>query len=304
MEPISVSHEAINEPSPERIELGRRLFYDPILSSDSTISCASCHKQEYAFADNRPISFGVKRRLGTRNAPTLANVGQNPTVLFDGFLKTLEVQVLVPIEEHAEMDHNIVLVSKRLNRIPKYVELSQKAYGRAPDPFVITRSISVFQRSLLSQNSKFDQFLKGEVELTREEKKGMNLFMNKLHCTTCHSGYYFTNYSVQNNGLEPNAVDSGRMRVTKLEVDRDLFKVPTLRNIQLTAPYMHDGRFSSLEDVIRHYASGGLTHPNKNQIIRPFNISNQEIEQLITFLNTLTDEQFIHDKKIGPPEKW
>lgn len=300
---IGMVHSPENEPTASRIELGRRLFYDPVLSLDSTISCASCHKQEFAFADNRTISPGVQGRLALRNAPTLANVGFNPTVLFDGFLKTLEMQVLVPIEEHAEMDHNIVLVAERLKNNPNYIALSQEAYNRDPDPFVITRSISLFERTLISNSSKFDKFLSNQIALTMDEKKGFNLFLDK-GCVNCHRGNNFTDYSVKNNGLLPNLSDSGRMRVTNQEEDRDLFKVPTLRNIALTAPYMHDGRFQTLDQVVEHYASGGQPHQNKSRFIQPFKITDREMDQLISFLKTLTDSVFITEKKYGPPNPW
>ena len=213
------------------------------------------------------------------------------------------MQVLVPIEEHAEMDFNIVEISKRLNKIPFYVDLSQKAYNRDADPYVITRSISLFERTLVSDDSKFDRYLKGKAKFSREELKGMNLFMNELSCVNCHSGFNFTNYTVQNTGLEPSKLDSGRMRVTKLEIDRDLFKVPTLRNIELTGPYMHDGRFESLEQVIEHYASGGINHPNKSELIKAFEISSSEKSSLIAFLKTLTDETFIENKSFSTPNQ-
>ena len=290
-----------NELTNERIELGRRLFYDPILSRTNEISCASCHKQAFAFSDTTAISPGVEGRLGNRNAPTLANVGYNPFVLFDGFLETLEKQVLVPIEEHAEMDFNIVEVAKRLKLKKEYVALSKKAYNREPDAFVITRSISAFERTLISGNSRYDQHLNGKKTLNESEKRGMNLFFNRLYCSSCHSGFNFTDFSVKNNGLYTVYADSGRMRVTKLETDRDLFKIPTLRNCELTAPYMHDGSLKTLRDVIHHYASGGQPHQHKSTIIQPFTLTKSEEDDLIAFLYSLTDQQFIKNKRFRSP---
>ena len=290
-----------NELNNSRIELGRRLFYDPILSLDSTISCSSCHKQAFAFADNLSITPGVSAKLGNRNAPTLTNVGYNPTYLFDGFLTTLEKQALVPIEEHAEMNFNIVEVAKRMKRNKKYVQDAYRAYKREPDAYVITRALASFQRSLVSKNSKFDQYTRGKIKLTPSEKNGMRLFYDVLHCTQCHSGYNFTNFSVQNNGLNSTPSDSGRMRVTRLEIDRDLYKVPTLRNIALTAPYMHDGRLQTLREVILHYQKGGESHINKSKVIEPFKLNESELDDLISFLNTLTDSEFIQNKKYGNP---
>jgi cytochrome c peroxidase len=270
-----------NELTSERIELGRMLFYDPVLSVDSSISCASCHKQELGFADDKSISPGVEGRLAMRNAPTLANVVYNPTFLFDGFLETLEMQVLVPIEEHPEF-----------------------AYNREIDPFVITRSISSFERTLISGNSKYDQqvFQKKNV-LNKSEKRGMNLFMHELECASCHSGFNFTNFSTQNNGLYEIYADSGRQRVTKLAEDKDMFKVPTLRNIELTAPYMHDGSFSTLEEVIDHYQSGGKNHPNKSEKLKAFELSKREKKDLINFLKSLTDDSFITNPDFSNPFK-
>lgn len=293
-----------NELTEVRVQLGRHLFYDPILSSDSTISCASCHKQSLAFADSVAVSPGVQQRKGNRNAPTLGNVGFNPTVLFDGFLETLEKQVLVPIQEHAEMDFNMIEVVKRLKKDPFYVEMAKKAYNREPDPFVVTRSISAFERTMVSYRSDYDKFLQGKKQLSASALRGKTLFFDKLYCSKCHNGFNFTDFSVQNNGLyERYPGDSGRFRVTHLESDRDLFKVPSLRNIALTAPYMNDGSLATLRDVIRQYASGGKQHKNKSSVIQPFTLSEAEENDLIAFLKTLTDKAFIRDKRYSKPKR-
>lgn len=290
-----------NKNTKARFELGRRLFYDPILSSDSMISCASCHKQNFAFADNKAISPGVSMRLANRNAPTLTNVGFNPTYMFDGFLTTLEKQALVPIEEHDEMNYNIVEAAGRMKKNKLYVKLANKAYGREPDAFVITRALACFQRSLISKTSKFDQFRDGKIKLTTSELNGLKLFQHDLYCSQCHSGFNFTNFSVISNGLKPSEVDSGRMRVTSLEKDRNLFKVPTLRNIAFTAPYMHDGRMNSLLDVIEFYEKGGDSVLNKSKIIKPFNLSENEKNDLVNFLKTLSDYKFLSNKNYSNP---
>lgn len=293
-----------NQLTQERVDLGRALFYDPILSIDSTISCASCHHQALGFADNRVISPGVEGRLAARNAPTLTNVVYNPTFLFDGHLQTLEMQILVPIQEHAEFNHNIVEISKLLKKDKRYVELSLAAYNRLPDPFVITRSIAAFERTLISGNSPYDkEVYQGKNSMTKSQKRGMDLFFNQLNCVECHSGFNFTNFKTENNGLYKVYADSGRMRTTNLESDRALFKIPTLRNIALTAPYMHDGSFATLDEVIRHYESGGKAHPNKNKLIQPFTLSNRERKDLIHFLEALTDEEFVRNEAFGKPQK-
>ncbi|MFT5820934.1 MAG: cytochrome c peroxidase [Crocinitomix sp.] len=285
-----------------RIDLGRMLFYDPILSIDSSISCASCHNQALAFADDRTISPGVEGRLAMRNAPTLANVAYSPTLLFDGHLKNLEMQILVPIAEHAEMAFNIVEISKLLKQDSTYVKMSNEAYNRKPDAFVITRAISAFERTLISGNSKYDQQVhQGRNVMNKSEKRGMDLFFNQLNCVQCHSGFNFTNYTTTNNGLYEVYADSGRQRVTKLESDRAVFKIPTLRNIALTAPYMHDGSIATLEEVIAHYKTGGAKHKNKSDKLKPFDLSEAEMSDLIHFLNCLTDKDFLKNKEFGNP---
>ena len=285
-----------NEFTVDRWQLGKRLFYDPIMSSDSTISCANCHQAELAFSDDEIVSKGVEDRLGTRNSPTLANLAYHPYFTREGGVPTLEMQILVPIQEHNEFDFNIVLIAERLNKIPSYVEESQKAYNRDPDAFVITRALANFERSLISGNSPFDQFFyqnKKDI-LSEAERNGLELFFSeKTNCSSCHSASNFTNYAFENNGLYETYNDPGRFRLTQLESDRALFKVPSLRNIELTAPYMHDGSFNTLEEVIEHYQSGGKNHPNKSDLIQALSLSETEKSDLIQFLKSLTDETFI-----------
>lgn len=287
-----------NEYTYDRWNLGKKLFYDPILSLDSTISCASCHQATLAFSDDVDFSLGVNDRLGTRNTPSLSNLAYHPYFTREGGVPTLEMQILVPIQEHHEFDFNIVLLAERLNKSPDYVEASQKAYDRNPDPFVITRAIANFERSLLSGNSPFDQFFyqdKKEV-LSESERNGLELFFSeKTNCSVCHSTPDFTNYAFENNGLYEAYPDEGRFRLTGIESDRALFKVPSLRNVALTAPYMHDGSFSTLEEVIEHYQAGGKHHSHKSELIKPLNLSELEKHDLIQFLKSLTDETFINN---------
>ena len=287
-----------NEFTYERWSLGKMLFYDPVMSSDSTISCASCHQSDLAFSDDKATSEGVSNRLGDRNSPSLANVAYHPYYTREGGVPTLEMQILVPIQEHNEFDFNIVLIAERLNRIPEYVEMSQSAYDRNPDAFVITRSLANFERSLLSGNSTFDQYFYQDQQhvLSDSERNGMDLFFSdQTNCSTCHQGFNFTNYAFENNGLYEEYNDPGRFRLTEIESDRALFKVPSLRNIALTGPYMHDGEFISLEEVIEHYNNGGKGHPHQSDLIKPLNLTAEERVDLIAFLNTLTDQTFIEN---------
>lgn len=288
-----------------RVALGKKLFYDPILSRDRSISCASCHQPAYAFTDGLKTSTGSKEQKTLRNAPTLTNVAyQDSGLLFDGGVPTLEMQVIVPVQEHVEFDFDLRLIAERLKKDADYVQLAMDAYSQTPNPFVITRAIAAFERTLISGNSRFDQYFLGNTlnTLSYKELLGYSLFHDKLNCATCHSGFNFTNLSLQNNGLYANKypADSGRMRITHKEVDRDKFKVPTLRNIEVTAPYMHDGSIASLEEVIDHYASGGKNHPNKSELIKPFELSENEKQALIGFLKSLTDEEFLNNKKFLP----
>ncbi|MBC7777016.1 MAG: c-type cytochrome [Phycisphaerae bacterium] len=287
---------ADNTLTKSRIALGKRLFYDPALSADSTRSCGSCHAPHLAFSDSTAVSLGIEHRLGTRNAPSLANVAYQNKLLREGGVPTLEMQILVPIQEHNEFDFNILLVAERLQKMPKYVEMAEKAYERVPDAFVITRSIAAFERTLLSGDAPYDQYaFQGKSNaLSASEKRGLELFQSeRLNCSKCHEGFLFTNQGFTNNGLSEVYPDSGRIRLTGLESDRAVFKVPSLRNIALTAPYMHDGSLPTIEAVIVHYQTGGKPHPNKSPLLKPFNLTVQERKDLLAFLHSLTDQKFI-----------
>ena len=280
----------------ERWALGKKLFFDPILSLDSSISCASCHLPEYGFSDNRSLSPGILNRPGVRNAPSLANVAYHPYFLREGSVPTLEMQVLVPIQEENEFAHNIVDIAAQLNRDSTYVAMSLAAYNRPPDAFTITRALATFERTLISGNSPYDQFVTlGKTDaLSEEEQAGMALFFSdRLQCSTCHGGFNFTDYRFANNGLDTAYADIGRMRFSGKESDRGLFKVPSLRNVAVTGPYMHDGSIATLQEVVAHYNSGGALHPNKSPLIQPLNLSASEKQQLVAFLFALTDSAFI-----------
>jgi len=287
-----------NELTKARVELGKRLFYDNIMSRDSSLSCASCHRPELAFTDGLKVGIGKQGQLLGRNSPTLTNVAYNPYFLLDGGVPTLEQQVIVPVQEHKEFDFHFSLIAQRLQKDSVYLALSKKAYNREPDVYVITRSISAFERTLISGNSPYDQFKFHDKKeaLSKSEKNGMNLFFSdKLKCAECHGGFNFTDYSMQNNGLYLHYADSGKMRLTRLEEDRAFFKVPTLRNVELTAPYMHDGSFNTLEEVVSHYQTGGKNNPHKSDKIKGFDITQNEKEDLINFLKALTDTTFINN---------
>ncbi len=282
----------------ERWALGKRLFYDPILSVDSTVSCASCHQQDKAFSDGLTFSVGVENRVGTRNAPTLANIAYHPYFTREGGVPTLEMQILVPIQEHDEFDFNIVLLAERLQQDSSYVLAAHEAYQRAIDPFVITRALACFERSLISGNSAYDQYeFQNRIgALDDAALRGRDLFFSdRTNCSTCHSGFNFTNYTFENNGLYEEYEDEGRFRLTGEAIDRARFKVPSLRNVEWTGPYMHDGSIQTLEEVVLHYQNGGKNHPNKSTLIRPLNLTQTEIMDLVAFLQSLSDPSFIEN---------
>lgn len=284
-----------NQFTEARWKLGKKLFFDPILSSDLSVSCASCHKPELAFTDGKRVSEGVALRPGTRNAPSLANVAYHPYYTREGGVPTLEMQILVPIQEHAEFDFNILLVADRLKQDSAYVQESRIAYGRDPDPYVITRAIACFERTLISGESRYDEYVRGNrFALQEEELRGMRLFFSdRLACSKCHGGFNFTDYSFQNNGLYEHYEDPGRLRLTNQESDRALFKVPSLRNVAVTSPYMHDGSVDHLESVVAHYSEGGKGHVHQSSLVHPLNLTGSEQAALVAFLETLTDEAFL-----------
>ena len=287
--------EADNPLTEEKVELGKKLFFDPILSRDSSISCASCHHPNRAFSDTLALSRGVEGRLGMRNAPTLMNLAYHPYFLKDGGARTLPLQVFVPLEDHAEMDFSMEEAVKRLRNHSEYVEMTQKAYGRTVNSFTLTRALAAFERTLISGDSAFDRYYFQEKKeaLSPAQIRGWEIFQSeRTHCSTCHEGFNFTTNAFENNGLYANYKDEGRFLISRDSSDMATFKVPTLRNIALTAPYMHDGSVETLEEVVRHYESGGKPHPHKSELIGGFVLSDREREDLVAFLESLTDSTF------------
>lgn len=282
-----------NKPTPNRIALGEKLFFDPILSRDSTIACGSCHLPGMKFTDGLAVSNGIDGHQALRNAPTIMNVAYQPNFFWDGGSPTLEQQVLGPIQNPNEMDFNVNLVVARLQNNPTYVSDFKRAYNSDPSVFTLTRAIACYERTLFTGRSKFDRFqYDGDTNaLNASEKNGMTLFFNETgDCFHCHVDYNFTDYSFQNNGLYSVYADSGRARITLRSSDVGKFKVPSLRNCELTGPYMHDGSMATLEEVVEHYNSGGQPSPTKSNVVRPRNMTAQEKTDLVNFLKALTDE--------------
>lgn len=293
-----------NELTLYRVQLGKKLFFDPYLSRDSSISCGSCHHQEKGFADFDPVSVGVDGRLGKRNAPALINLGWHEAYNRDGGTFTLETQMLVPFTDHLEMDMTLPEVAGRIALNKDYAPLFELAYpGRGITPFTITRATAAYERSLVSFNSPYDRYTYfGETNaLTPSQIRGLDLFKSsRTNCSGCHSDFNFRSESFENNGLYFDYPDSGRISVTFLPEDRAKFKIPTLRNVEVSGPYMHDGSFSTLREVVDHYAQGGQGHPNQSSLINGFSVSEQEKEDLVNFLMALTDQSFLNNPDLVP----
>lgn len=282
-----------NKPTVNRISLGEKLFFDPILSRDSSISCGSCHLPGLKFTDGVALSLGISGRHAMRNAMTILNVAYQPYAFWDGGVPNLEQQVLAPIANPNEMDFDVNLAVDRLRNSADYNLAFQKAYGKEPSVYTLTRAIACYERTLFTGKSRYDRFVyEGDsTALTASEKNGMTMFFNEdADCFHCHVDYNLTDYSFQNNGLYSVYPDSGRARITGNASDVGKFKVPSLRNVELTAPYMHDGSLATLEDVVDHYNSGGQPHPNKSNVVRPKNLTVQQKQDLVNFLKALTDE--------------
>lgn len=294
-----------NLPTRARIELGRRLFYHTDLSVDGKTHCGTCHVQSSAFTDGKNIATGAHGQSGRRNTPTLANLGWSPYLMAEGGVPSLELQALAPLHEPAEVGANMMDGVAKINRYDDLRELNRIAYGRdSLDPFTITRALAAFQRTMISGDSKYDQHKYGLATLTEVERKGMELFFShRLQCSACHSEPFFTDYGFYNVGLYSTYPDPGLERKTHLKSDSGKFKTPTLRNIAVTAPYMHDGSLNTLEDVVAFYNKGGNGHSQQDNRIRELHLTPQEEEALIAFLHTLTDWNFLQQKSLAPWEE-
>lgn len=289
---------ADNALTQNRVALGKMLFHDKTLSKDSTVSCASCHLSQNAFTDPRRFSLGVNDSLSLRNSMPLFNVAYHRSFFWDGGVPTLELQALAPIENPLEMNLSLQEAEARIKQNPQYQELFRKAYNREPDLYGLVRAIAAFERTLISGNSRYDKYVyQGDKSaLNDSELRGMQLFFGeRAECFHCHTGFNFSDQSFQNNGLYSEYADPGRARITSRNLDVGRFKVPSLRNLSYTAPYMHDGSLSTLEEVLQHYMSGGKNHPNQSPLIRPFTLTAQEQQDLIAFLKTLDDPDFIQN---------
>ncbi len=319
--PPSFPQMVIPEDNPmtqQGIDLGRRLFYDPILSRDSMVSCSTCHLPSGSFTDNLESSIGVNGALGERSSMSLLNVGFTRNGLFwDGNAMTLEDQALLPVTNENEFDNEWPEVVKRLKRSVEYPRLFREAFGisnvsEINEDYAV-KAIAQFERILVSSGkSKYDRVEAGLDAYTDQELLGRDLFFDDntevpdAECNHCHSVPIISADQYFNNGLDAamgfdDFEDLGRGGVTGIFADNGKFKAPSLRNILFSAPYMHDGRFKTLKEVIEHYNSGGKESMNKDPLIRPLNLTNEQIDALVAFISTMSDTDFIEDERYSDP---
>ena len=291
---LNVSYPVLEYPvdnleNPAAAILGERLFFDPVLSLDSSISCGSCHKPELGFATNDRVTPGVDGVLGNRNSPSLMNIGFQPYFMREGGVPSLEMQVLVPLGDATEMAHNVVDAARRLNRNTSYKNEFLTVYGDTASPYLVVRALANFERTLVDFDAPFDHFIQGDATaLSSEAIKGGKLFYGKAACVQCHSGVLLTDFGFANNGTAiVDSTDYGRELLTNESGDRYVFKVPSLRKVQITAPYMHDGSVSTLADVVEQYNTGGANHSYTDSRIEPLGLSVSEKAQLVAFLEAL-----------------
>lgn len=319
----SIIYPEDNPTTAEGLALGRDLFFDPILSQDSTVSCGTCHQPDRAFTDGLERSIGIHGRVGARNAPGLANVGYlYETLFWDGRADNLEAQALHPIADAAEMGGDWPEVMDKLRDHPDYGGRLQRAFGlRSGEELKrehVGRALAQFQRSLISSDSKYDRVQRGEAVFTEQEALGFALFFDygdetegefanlpSAECAHCHVPPHFTNQGFFNNGLDEAITledfqDPGRGAISGSRYDLGLFRSPSLRNVALTGPYMHDGRMKTLAEVVAHYNAGGHYAENRSPNVRPLGLTPGQEQALTMFLQTLTDSTFVTNPDYRP----
>ncbi len=295
----------------EGVELGRKLFHDPILSKNNQQSCASCHDQKIAFTDDARFSIGVEGKPGTRNSMALMNLAWRRNFFWDGRANSLEEQAFDPITDPLEMNTTWPEVEQKLNDHPEYPELFRLAFGVDEiDSNVVVKAIAQFERTLISGNSKFDKHLQGQNVFNDLEREGFELFVSEEgDCFHCHNGVFMSDNTFRNNGLQFPIEDEGLGAVTGRDRDKGKFIVPTLRNVEFTAPYMHDGRFETLREVVDFYSDNvNQNSPNVDPVMLKVNrpggslgLTDRQKDALVAFMKTLSDEEFLNDPRFSNP---
>jgi cytochrome c peroxidase len=305
----------------EGVDLGRHLFYETRLSRNNTMSCGSCHQQPLAFTDGKALSTGINRLQTKRGSMSLANMLWFSQFNWDGSATSLEEQALKPLEDPLEMHQPVAEAVNKLQQTERYPPMFEKAFGSATiTKENILKALAQFQRTLISGNSRYDRYLQKKEVFTPDEVEGMALFMTHPdpstntrggNCGDCHGGVLLTTRTFHNNGLDFEPKDNGLGDISGKATDNGKFKSPSLRNIALTAPYMHDGRFKTLEEVLDHYNEHiRFNTPNLDPLIteasnmpngRSLGLTSEEKRKIIAFLHTLTDTTFINDKRFSNP---
>ena len=293
-----------NTITPEKFVLGRKLFYDPILSKDSSTSCASCHQRIAAFAHiDHALSHGINGLIGKRNVMPLQNLIWKDAYMWDGGVNNLEVQPINPITNAVEMNETLSNVVNKLKHNKVYAEEFKKAFN---DTIInserLLKTLAQFTGLMISSNSRYDKFVEGTIQLTETEMNGLKIFKTK--CANCHKGTLFTDNNYRNNGIKPDTSlkDKGRETITGNQEDNNKFQVPSLRNIEMTYPYMHDGRFRNLQQVLNHYSNPKDFDKNYDLSLNKIGVlSEQEKVEVIAFLKTLTDKVFLYDRRFADP---
>ncbi len=278
---------ADNPQTAAKIELGKQLYFDKRLSRDNTIACASCHDPNKGWSNGERFATGVRGQVGGRSAPTIINAAYAPLQFWDGRAKELEGQALGPIQNPIEMDMTLEEVVARLNKIDGYKQQFQQVFNGEVTADGIAKAIAAFERTILSGDAPYDRFKAGDkTALSEAAQRGMKVFFNKAHCSACHTGGSFSDAAFHNLGvgMEGDKPDLGRYEISKVEGDKGTFKTPTLREIARSAPYMHDGRFQTLEEVVEYYDKGGHPNPQQDEEIFPLNFTPQDKADLVTFL--------------------
>jgi len=292
-----------NEPTPARVELGKKLFFDPRLSGDGNMSCATCHSPLFGWSDGLPTAKGVKSMVLGRASPTVINTAYNSLQMWDGRKKSLEDQAMGPMLANVEMNMNIPKLMNYLQTQPVYKAGFEKAFGEQASEVTVAKAIASFERTIISTDSPFDQWIKGDnAAMTKQQVEGFKLFVDadKANCAACHSAPNFTDDGFHNVGLASwgnKNPDMGRYAQKPIGIMKGAFKTPTLRDITLTAPYFHDGSAATLNDVVDHYAKGGVVKTNLSPNMKQVSLSDTEQQAIVAFLTTLTKE---HDNFVMP----
>jgi len=292
--------------SQDKEDLGKMLYFDPRLSGDNTISCATCHHPDKGWSDGLPRTIGFGGKELGRHSPTIINSGYFEVQMWDGRAPTLEAQAKGPIQAAVEMNQNVEELIEELGAVPEYREKFSKVFGDSVISFDnIAKALATFERSVVSKNSAYDKYMQGDKKaLSPAAVSGMKLFFSKAKCGICHNGPALTDSGFHNIGVKqhgPLTEDLGRFNISKDEFDKGAFKTPGLRSISQSAPYMHDGSEATLKDVVEFYNRGGDVEKNRTSLITPLELSDQEVQELVEFLEALDGEPLNIAKPKLPP---